>query len=185
MGYAQQLLDIYPKSRFPLGILRDADIASGRFDVARSRYLFAFRELLEPEDPEVNAANYWVAVDLALVLQKLGEDDRAQDILNQALKVIESLPRMGTDGYWITDVRIFALQNRPRRALDALRTATKEGWRVLTWYYLDLDPNLESIRGLPDFIAIREEIRADLAAQAVRLDELKASGEFNVSVNSR
>jgi len=185
MGYAQQLLDIYPKSRHPLGILRDADIASGRFDVARSRYLFAFRELLEPEYPEVNAANYWVAVDLALVLQKLGEDDRAQDILNQALKVIESLPRMGTDGYWITDVRIFALQNRPRRALDALRTATKEGWRVLTWYYLDLDPNLESIRDLPEFIAIREEIRADLATQAIRLGELKASGEFTVSVNSR
>ena len=79
---------------------------------------------------------------------------------------------------WISDVRIFALQQRPQRALDALQQAIDEGWRVFTWYYLEHDPNIESIRDEPRFQQIYTELKSDLAEQARRVDDLKASGEI-------
>ena len=63
-------------------------------------------------------------------------------------------------------------------ALEALRTAVEAGWRFNTWYYLDMDPNLELIRGTPEFTEINAYVKADLEKQAERVRELKASGEL-------
>lgn len=175
---ARNLLELYPRNWGGLTLLRNADIAAGRHEAARSRYARAFRELIEPEIPQVDSANYFVAVDLALVLLHLGEDSRAADLLDQSLDVIEELPRLGTEGYWITDVRIYALQQRQQRALDALQQAVDEGWRVFSWFYLEHDPNLDSIRNDPAFQRIYSMLKSDLAEQARRVEDLKASGDI-------
>jgi len=175
---ARIMLEIFPRNWGALNLLRNADLAAGRNEVAHSRYARAFRELTEPEVPEINAFNYSVAVDLALVLQRMGETGRANDLLDGSLEVIKTLPRLGTSGYWITDVRIFALQQRPQRALRALRQAIDEGWRFLTWYQLEYDPSLDSIRGEREFRRLYEELQSDLAEQARRVQDLKASGEL-------
>ncbi len=176
---ARTLLELYPQNWGSLHVLRNADLAAGRYEVARSRFKMAFRELIEPEVPNVTAYNYSSAVDLALVLIHLGEQDRADDLLERSLQVIETLPRLGTDGYWISDVRIFALQQRPERALEALREAIDDGWGFLSWFYLEQDPNLELIRGEPAFQQMYAEVQADLAAQAKRVQDLRASGELS------
>lgn len=176
---ARTMLEFYPKNVGALYLLRNADLAAGRYEVARSRYAIAFRELTEPETPEVNSSNYNAAVDLALVLMHLGEQQRADDLLEGSLEVIKSLPRLGTSGFWITDVRIFSLQQRPQRAIDALQRAIDEGWRVLIWYYLEHDPNLDSIRGELQFQRLYTELQTDLAVQAEYVQNLKASGEFS------
>lgn len=175
---ARTLLEVYPRNWGGLNILRNADIAAGRYEVARSRYARAFRELTEPEIPDVTADNYRAAVDLALVLMRLGEQERASELLDSSLKVIETLPRLGTNGYWIADVQIFALQQRGQQALDALRQAIDEGWRLFAWFYLEYDPNLEAIRGQPEFDKLYQVVKADMAEQAKRVQELKASGEL-------
>lgn len=175
---ARTLLEIYPRNWGALNLLRNADIAAGRDEVARSRYARVFRELTEPEVPDVTADNYRVAIDLALVLMRLGDQDRADDLLEGGLKVIETLPRLGVNGYWIADVQIFALQKRRQRALDALRQAIDEGWRLYTWYYLEHDPNLDAIRGEAEFERLYKVVKADLAEQAKRVQDLKASGEL-------
>jgi hypothetical protein len=41
-----------------------------------------------------------------------------------------------------------------------------------------LDPNLESIRGTPEFARLNALVKADLERQAARVKELKASGEL-------
>lgn len=175
---ARQLLESSPRFSFALRILRDFDLQAGRIEVARSRYARAHPELLGGELPAVDHYNYRSAVDLALVLQLSGDASRAEDLLEQSLVVVRQLPRLGTDGYWIDDARIYALQGRPDLALSALRTAKEEGWRILTWYFLDRDPTLESLRDRPEFRAIRDEIRADLSAQAENMLALRASGEL-------
>jgi TolB-like protein/tetratricopeptide (TPR) repeat protein len=175
---ARTLLEYYPRNWGSLRILRDADIAAGRLEVARSRYARLFPELFEPELPAVDDRNYFAAIDLALVLILLGEERRADDILAGSLAVIATKPRLGTGGYWVNDARIHAIQQRPEQALDALREAVDAGWRLHTWYYLDLDPNLEPIRGTPEFAAIDAIVEADLARQAERVRELEASGEL-------
>jgi TolB-like protein/Flp pilus assembly protein TadD len=175
---ARILLEVYPLNSGGLRLLRNADIAAGRYEVARSRYARAFRELTEPEVPEVTTDNYRAAVDLALVLMRLDEQERANDLLEGSLKVIAKLPRLGVNGYYITDVQIFALQQRRQRALDALRQAIEDGWRFLAWYHLEQDPNMDAIRGEPEFDKLYQVVKADLAKQTKRVQDLKASGEL-------
>lgn len=176
---ARTMLEVYPRNWGALYLLRNIDLAAGRYAVARSRYARAFRELTEPEVPHVDTSNFRAAVDLALVLIRLDERERANDLLEASLGVIGTLPRLGTHGFGIADVRIFALQQRPERALDALRQAIDEGWRLFSWFYLQYDPNLDSIRNDPEFQRLYAEVRADLALQARRVQELKASGELS------
>ena len=175
---ARALLAIAPTNWGALRILRDADIEAGRLEAARYRYARVFRELLEPEIPEVNDWNYSAAIDFALVLILLGEDQRANDILDGALEVMKTKPRLGTNGFWVNDARIHAIQRRPEMALDALKTAVEAGWRLHTWYYLDIDPNLESIRDTAEFAQLTAFVKADLAKQAEQVKELESSGEI-------
>ncbi len=175
---ARLMLEIFPENWGAHKLLRNVDIAAGRYEVARARYARSFRELVEPEIPDVNRGNLVVAIDLALVLQKLGDHERAKDLLDGALTVIESMPRLGTDGFWIADVHVYSLQNRPDKALDALAQAIDEGWRFLTWYNLEFDPNLDAIKGDPRFEELYARLRADIEEQSRRVDDLKASGEL-------
>ena len=175
---ARHMLEEFPTNWVALKVLRNHDIKAGRYQVARDRYARAFRELVEPEIPQVDADNYMPAVDLVPLLIKLGEQGRADDILRQSLELIQTMPRLGINGYWITDVNIYALQNRPKQALDALQQAIDEGWRLLTWFYLEIDPNIDSLHNLPRFTQLHADLEADLAEQAQRVRELKASGEI-------
>ncbi|MDH3620077.1 MAG: tetratricopeptide repeat protein [Gammaproteobacteria bacterium] len=175
---ARAMHEQFPRNWGSLYVLRNFDIAAGRYDVARSRYARAFPELSEPEIPQVSPANYFAAVDFALVLIHLEQKERAADLLDESLKVIKTLNRHGTAGYWITDARIYAMQQRPQLAIDAFGEAVNEGWRVLSWFFIDHDPGLDSIRGEPKFQELHEQLKADLAAQARRTGDLKASGEL-------
>lgn len=175
---ARALLEVNPKWWGALHVLRNIDLSAGRYEAARARYARAFRELAEPEVPGVDIYNYRAAVDFALVLMLLGEQQRADDLLEGSLNVIRAMPRLGVSGYDICDVRIYALQRRPEEALGALRGAIDEGWRLWTWFYLDHDPNLESIRNEPEFQRLYADVKADLASQARHVQELRASGEL-------
>jgi tetratricopeptide (TPR) repeat protein len=177
---ARTLLEVYPRNWGALKHLRNADIAEGRYDAAASRYARAYRELTENETPLVDANNYIAAVDLALVLMHLDQTERANDLLEGALAVIETIPRLGTEGYWVLDAQVYALQGRSDMALAALREATEQGWRVLTWFYLDHDPNLELLRAEPEFQRLRQLIHDDLEAQASRTEQLRASGDLRL-----
>lgn len=175
---ARTMHEGYPKYWGALYLLRNADLKAGRYAAARSRYARVYRELTEPETPRVDSSNYFAAVDLALVLMHLGEQERADDLLQGSMAALENLPRHGTNGFMITDVRIFSLQQKPRQALNALRQAIDEGWRVLTWFYLEHDPGLDTIRDEPEFRQLYAELQADLAVQAMRVQDLKASGQL-------
>ena len=175
---ARAMLELNPRWWGALHVLRNFDLAAGRYEAARSRYARAFRELTEPEVPKVDPSNFRAAIDLALVLLLLDEKDRANDLLEGSLRLIGTMPRLGINGYDICDVRILALQQRPERALDALREAVDGGWRLWSWFYLENDPNLNSIRDEPEFQRLYAKLRADLAIQAQHVQQLQASGEL-------
>ena len=177
---ARALLEGDPGFYPALNYLRNVDIADGRYEAAASRYARAYQELTQHEEPKVDQYNCVAAIDLALVLKHLDQHERAADLLEGALAVLASLPRLGTDGYWIADVQAYALQDRPERALAALRQAIDEGWRNFSWYFLDHNPNLDSIRDEPEFQRLRQLIREDMAAQAIRAEELRASGDLRL-----
>lgn len=175
---AMALLDAAPQAHGALRHLRNVDLAAGRVEVARRRYARAYPELLNTKMPEVTADNYKVAIDLALVLKRLDEAELAEELLERSYEVMQHKPRLGGFGYWVSDAQIYALRGETGLALAALATAVAEGWRVKTWYHFDLNPNFDSIRDEPEFQRLRTLVNDDLARQAQRVEELKASGDI-------
>jgi tetratricopeptide (TPR) repeat protein len=160
-----------------LFILRDADLASGDWQAARARYAQAFPELLTAEAPSIDIRNYFVAIELALVLQRSGETDRADRLLDLSEQFIQRIQRMGQGGYGIADVQIAALRGQDKLALATLRQAEQAGWRDFWWYYMKLDPALAPIRDDPEFKAVFADIERDMTAQRARLEAREGASQ--------
>jgi tetratricopeptide (TPR) repeat protein len=173
---ARKVFAIAPLFVTALPLLRDHEVRASRFTEARALYEQHFPELLYERDPEVDRSNYQAAIDLALVLSRTGEQERADLLLNRSLQQIQGMPRLGDRGYWIADVQIHALRGEKRKALAALRQAIDEGWRVEWWYQLQHKPDLEPLHGEPEYQVMLEEIRADMAAQLERVREMERRG---------
>ena len=95
-------------------------------------------------------------------------------MLDRSLQHIQTVPRLSFNGYWISDVLIYALQGEKQKALLALRQAIDEGWRTLWWYYLKHDPSLESLHDEPEYQAMV----AEMAEQMARVREMERNGEL-------
>jgi len=160
-------------------ILRSHAIRAGRYADAVALYEKISPALLHDDRPEIDTAGaYLDAINLVPVLSGTGEERRAETLLDRSLEYVRSIPRLGIDGYWIADVQIYALQGKRKKALAALRQAIDDGWRTLWWYYLERDPNLESLHDDPEFQAMLEEVRADMATQLERVREMQRNGEL-------
>jgi tetratricopeptide (TPR) repeat protein len=167
---ARKALANYPRDRFALDVLAIADLANGDANTARARYAKARPELLAPEPRRVDSSNISVALDLARVLLKTGEDTRARQLLDSSEGAIRQIPRLGSWGFGIADVRIHALRGNKAKALAALREAEQAGWRGPLWRSSrDVDPALASIRDEPEFKAVFADIERDMALQRAKL----------------
>jgi TolB-like protein/Flp pilus assembly protein TadD len=170
--HAERSLALYPRNYGALVLLRNADLQSGRYKDAVARYQKAYPEIFVQGAPRIDTSNYSVAVDLALVLQETGDTARARVLLDAAAQAIETISRLGSWGYGITDVQIHALRGEKANALAALRKAENSGWRggSTPWRYArDFDPNLASIRNEPEFKAVFADIERDMARQRAEL----------------
>jgi TolB-like protein/Tfp pilus assembly protein PilF len=173
LAYARRANEMY--WGFPVSdMLRDADLLSGNWQAARARYAQAFPELLAAAGPQVDGRNYAAAIELALVLQKSGEVERAGQLLDLSEQYIRTIPRMGSKGYQIADVLIAALRGQDRQALAALRQAEQSGWHAFWRYFLKHDPSLDSIRDLPEFQAVLADIELEMATQRARLQSRRS-----------
>jgi len=159
-------------------LLHVHEMRTGQFLDARAAFEEIAPELLSEDFPKVDDRNYRAAIDLALISSKIGDQHRADRLLEGALQYIQQIPRLGQYGYEVADVQIYALQGEKPKALSALRRAIDEGWRNLWWYYLKQDPILESLHGEPEFQAMVAEIEADMAAQLEHVREMERNGEF-------
>ena len=152
-----------------LAVLRDADLEQGASAAARERYAQAYPELFAAS-PRVDGRNYRAAIDLALVLQRTGDQESAARLLDLSEAVIRQGTRLGVQGFGIADAQLLAVRGAKREALAALQRAEKAGWRGPLWrYHRDHDGNLASIRGTPEFRAVFADIERDMAQQRARL----------------
>jgi len=160
----------HPRGSVGLKQLRNLDLQRGDSRAARARYASAFPEFFGDTVPRIGMERFKVAIDLALVLQGMGELDRAGAVLDASERFMHSLPRLGGLGYEVADVQIHALRGDKAKALAALREAQKAGWRGPDWrYYRDIDPNVASIREEPEFKAVFADIERDMARQRAEL----------------
>jgi len=176
LSHARKAYARWPLARPALSLLRDHEIAAGRYAAARALYEATYPELLE-DDPEVMGRNWQAAIDLALILQKTGEAKRADRLLQRSLEHLQTLPPRGANAE-IAEVQIYALRGDPNKALSALRQAIDQGWRSRWWYSLRHDPNLASLHAEPAYQAMLAEIEADMATQLARVREMEQDGEL-------
>ena len=87
---AERLLASNSRDVFGLVLLRDHDLQAGRPELALARYARAYPELVETPSPTVDASNWVAAMELALVLQTVGERDSARVLLDRSEQVIRT-----------------------------------------------------------------------------------------------
>ncbi|MDH3748086.1 MAG: hypothetical protein OER97_07735 [Gammaproteobacteria bacterium] len=175
---AKALLAVSPNDWLALSVLRDADYQAGRSDAALRRYRAAKPDLVDGEDPEVNATNWGWAIEVANILDEVGERERAENLLNKALLAIGSRPRLGYSGFGISDVEIYALLGDKEKALNTFATAVEEGWRSSWWINTETNDNLASLHDDPRYQAIVADIQSQMAKQLARVREWEANGEL-------
>ena len=139
--------------------------------------------LYEDVDPhpetKVTAWNLGRAIDRAAILKGMGEDARAQRLLNNCLEVAKTAsirPFFLSRSFSL--VRIYALLGDVPNALLALRESIDEGQR--TGWGIDLlhSPVTAPLRNEPQFQEMVEEIRADMATQLANVQEMQRTGEI-------
>jgi TolB-like protein/Tfp pilus assembly protein PilF len=158
--------------------VRIHEMRAGRYLEARAAFEKIAPELLNKDSPAIGDRNYSAAIDLALILSKTGEQQRADSLLESSLQYIQQIPRINFFGYGMADVQIYALQGEKQKALLTLRQAIDESWRAHWWYYLKHDPTMESLHDEPEYQAMVAEIEADMAAQLERVREMERRGEL-------
>lgn len=168
--------------QFQLSMVAGFSMMAGDFETARE-----YAELHEPQlagdaEPALNRYNVSDAVRYAYILQNLGEEKRADQLLDSALVVVRPLPRIGIYGHGIRDVQILALQGKTLEALAALRDAIDEGFRGTVssnGWPMAYDPYLASLRGQPGFQAMVGELEEDIAFMQQRLADTEENGNWD------
>ena len=157
-------------------IKRDEAISDGQF--ARAIELMRERHpaLFEAE-PRIVPGNAQQAVDLAFLLQQVGEPGRAESILRRVIAAY------GEDGFTQGSARTIILPVRAEAlallddgeaALAELERVVDRGWRIQWRWETELNANFIALRDAPGFRRIIRRIENDVAAQR-RL--LHATGE--------
>ncbi len=165
---------------FPL-MVRSAILLED-YELARDILLQGSPKFSTDQAPTVDRLNLPAAVMLAFVEQKLGNTDKADRLLEQALAVTGTLPRVGYSGYGIRDVQILALQGRRSTALDKLRDAVDEGFVSVMPYDLwtaDIDPLIASLRSEPRFIEMRKEVQARVDTMRQNVEAAREADDWS------
>jgi TolB-like protein/tetratricopeptide (TPR) repeat protein len=150
-----------------------ADLVAGQGDIERARLLMAeaFPELLA-EELNITDVNLSTVVIFAAILDANGEFLQRDALLLALEERMASMHRIRGQGYGITDVYVHAMRGDRDLAIASLREAIDEGWRG-TWYYpqngawwlLRQDWKLAILLEDPEFIALMDELEADIKSQ--------------------
>ena len=161
----------------PLYFYRNGRILDGQPQQAFEKYVEAFPELATAS-PTVHASNVVAAVDLVLVLQEMEKADDARRLIDTALSFIASSPNSGFLSSDMLLTELHAMNGDKRSALESLRRAIDTDWNGYWWDSPDQNPNLRLLHGDPAYVAMMDELKADLANQLDELRDLQQRGKL-------
>ena len=163
-----------------LRLVRDDALQTGDFDNARNWYRERHPELFGGK-PEIGVGNVNATADLAMFLQRTGESEAADALIDAGLAWFRDTQPTGVHGYLtnIADVELLALNADKKAALNALRNAVDGGWRW-AWQWHTNNENLDSLKNEPEFLAIVERLEDDMATQLKAIRELPYLGNFDL-----
>lgn len=114
---------------------------------------------------DLRAVHLWSVPSVALALQRGGREKEARHLLTEALALIEAIVRREWTpfSFEASAAGVFAASGQDDRALGALETAWRRGWRTIYMTGpLDLadDPAFRHLRGNPRLERLRSEFAA-------------------------
>lgn len=172
---SEEYLDVHSYSIMVATPAINAHLKAGRFQNAVDIIGARDPNLLDSKNIKISNRNVRSAIALTNVYQRAGATQQARELLNRIVAYLESPSFRTFPLFQISDVQILILQGKKAEALATLRQHVDAGWRFQAHYHLTFDPVLDPIREEPEFIAIAEDVRADIAAQRESLREMLAN----------
>ena len=164
--------------RFVLETAAKSALLAGDLEAAKRYTLAASPTLAGDAAQRVDRSSADNALKLAFIYQQEGRDAQASRFLSETLELLQGAPRLGTFGYGIRDVQIYALMGRREDAIAAFREALDEGYRgsvAFDGWPLAIDPYLDDIRDDPRFVEMVAELESHLVVMRDRLDAAQLS----------
>jgi TolB-like protein/Tfp pilus assembly protein PilF len=163
---ARDLEDRWGSHFLFLRLVRNAALDAGEYDEALALFQKYEPGLFE-SPPQITAGNVRKAVDLASLLQQVGQDQQATALLHAAIAAYEQQYTLGSANYplGIAVVDALALLGREEEAVTRLRELAEDGWRVLWHFNTNLNPSHDSLRELPGYQDVLTFIEEDLQRQ--------------------
>lgn len=171
---ARRLQEIAPGDNTSLVTL----VSFGNYREALDEFAGSYPELSCEDEPSVTRSNFFQALNLSLALEKTGERECATMLLNKVHERLQTLPRLGSAGYGIADVEVYARLGNREEAIAALRRAIDGRYRAFWWAQGEKSPHTLSLHEDPEFVALMQKIKADMALQLARVRDMRASGEM-------
>jgi serine/threonine-protein kinase len=184
MTVLEALRGRFPERRYLTRSLANLHASKGDTQTARRLMVDAFPELLE-DGLELAATDLDAALVFAAILNANGETQRRDALLVAMEERIATMHRTRGYGYGPLDVYIHALRGDHNRAIAGLLEAIDMGWRASRddsywtwsgccfWWQLRQDWKLSSLHQDPEFIALVNELEADIRQQREWYEENK------------
>ena len=168
---------------FIYGVASDVALLAGDLEAAR-RYMYVANPVMRL-DTEIESNRFTIRdiVKLAHIEKTEGNVQRSTELLNAALPVVQSLPRLGVFGQGIREAQIYAILGQKEDAFNALRAAIDEGYRtsvISDQWTLPFDPYLAVLRDDPRFGDLLAELEELNDQMYERVLEAEASGDWQV-----
>jgi len=130
------------------------------------------------KDPQIDIENVIQATDTAHLLQLENSHNEAEKLLHAVIAYYERPDAIISYFLETGKAQALALLGQKQAALTELRQQVDQGWRQLWRWKTEFNPNFDSLRNEPEYQAIVEILRADMARQAAEFQALEASGEI-------
>lgn len=133
--------------------------------------------------PSVRRNNVFQAINLSLAYERMGSADCSAALLDAILEIVTGGAGVSPRAFGFLEVEIYTRQGKIERALAALRAGVDAGMRVEWMGQIELSPHTAKLRGHPEFIPIRDEVRTDLARQLALVRQMEAGGGLALPTN--
>ena len=151
--------------------LTDLYIASDQPEKILFQWKLVYPTLFNPS-PEVDSNNYWIAKDVARVLKATGEMEQAKHLIRETLVTVKSISNRSA---LQIEGCLHAITGDDQQALNAIRSFFDAGGSP---YYLMLEDELKRFEDHPEYVAMAEKRKAELAIQLKRIRKMDAAGEL-------
>ncbi len=173
MEIVLKYLETRPRTYWPLFWATDLDLKHGNAKQALTRLRNSYPELFDPA-VELRPGNYAEAAIAAVALSENGENEHAARL---ATKVLELQTKMGRPFHFQIMNQAYAYHAKGDESgvLLAIQAFFNEGGSP---YVLELRHFLEPYFDLPEYQAMADKRKAELAMQLERIRRMEANGEL-------